>query len=184
MERPQKSCTTEAADAASAALAQSLRADARQLRAAMTRQTQDLVFDISRRVLGELASASLEQQACAVFIQRLQTIDGAARATLGAALAAASAAEPALLRSAFELPAAQRAAIQTAVEECFGQTPPLRFETAPALVSGIGLRANGQKLAWSIADYLSSLQRGVGELLKAQAVAGHPPPAAPGKAGP
>ena len=42
----------------------------------------------------------------------------------------------------------------------------LRFETAPDLVSGIELTANGQKVAWSIADYLASLEKGVGELLK------------------
>ena len=42
----------------------------------------------------------------------------------------------------------------------------VRFETAPDLVSGIELTTNGQKVAWSIADYLASLEKGVGELLK------------------
>ena len=41
-----------------------------------------------------------------------------------------------------------------------------RFETAPDLISGIELSTNGQKVAWSIADYLASLEKGVGELLK------------------
>ena len=48
------------------------------------------------------------------------------------------------------------------------RTSTLRFETAPDLVSGIELTANGQKVAWSIADYLASLEKGVGELLKAK----------------
>jgi F-type H+-transporting ATPase subunit b len=34
------------------------------------------------------------------------------------------------------------------------------------LVSGIELSSNGQKVGWSIADYLASLEKGVGELLK------------------
>ena len=42
----------------------------------------------------------------------------------------------------------------------------VRFETAPDLISGIELTTNGQKIAWSIADYLASLEKGVGELLK------------------
>lgn len=42
----------------------------------------------------------------------------------------------------------------------------LQFETAPDLLSGIELTTNGLKVAWSIADYLASLERGVGELLK------------------
>ena len=70
------------------------------------------------------------------------------------------------MRSAFDLPAAQRAAIQNALNETFSAEVPVRFETAPDLVSGIELTTNGQKIAWSIADYLASLEKGVGELLK------------------
>ena len=36
----------------------------------------------------------------------------------------------------------------------------------PDLISGIELTTNGQKVAWSIADYLASLEKGVDELLK------------------
>ena len=70
------------------------------------------------------------------------------------------------MRSAFDLPADQRATIQNAINETFSADVHLRFETAPDLVSGIELTANGQKVAWSIADYLTSLEKGVGELLK------------------
>lgn len=157
----------EAADAASAALTRSLLSDARHLHAEVTRQTQDQVFDISRRVLGDLASVSLEQQACEVFIQRLRAVDGAARATLGEALEAATDAKPAMLRSAFELPAVQQAAIRASLNESFGKPIPLKFETAPDLVSGIELSAQGQKLAWSIADYLVALSSSLQERLRA-----------------
>ena len=73
------------------------------------------------------------------------------------------------MRSAFELPAEQRAAIQNALNETFSRDIRLRFETAPDLISGIELTTNGQKVAWSIADYLASLEKGVGELLNEQA---------------
>jgi F-type H+-transporting ATPase subunit b len=36
----------------------------------------------------------------------------------------------------------------------------------PELISGIELTVNGMKIAWSIGDYLESLEKGVGELLK------------------
>jgi F-type H+-transporting ATPase subunit b len=70
------------------------------------------------------------------------------------------------VRSAFELPEEQRAAIQNALNETFSANIRVRFETAPDLVSGIELTANGQKVAWSIADYLASLEKSVDELLK------------------
>ncbi len=156
-----------AAEAARAELAKALLTDARQLHAEVTRHTQDQVFAISRRVLGDLASVSLEQHVCEVFIQRLRAFDGADKATLVAALGKASAAEPALVRSAFVLPGAEHAAIQAAVDECLGQPIALKFETAPELVSGIELSAQGQKLAWSISDYLAALSSGLQERLGA-----------------
>jgi F-type H+-transporting ATPase subunit b len=153
----------EAAEAASARRAKALLADAKHLHAEIVRHTQQQVFDISRRVLGDLAGVGLEQRVCEVFIQRLQALDGPALATLGSALEAASDAEPALLRSAFELPEPQQAAIQAALDETFGQPIPLTFETTPELVSGIELGAQGQKLAWSMSDYLAGLSSGLEE---------------------
>ena len=70
-----------------------------------------------------------------------------------------------LVRSAFELPTEQRAAIQQALNETFSAEIQVRFETAPDVISGIELTTNGQKVAWSIADYLASLEKSVGELL-------------------
>jgi F-type H+-transporting ATPase subunit b len=69
------------------------------------------------------------------------------------------------LKSAYELPAEQKATIQNALNETFSANIKLRFETAPDAVCGIELTADGQKLAWSIADYLKSLDRTVGALL-------------------
>ena len=49
------------------------------------------------------------------------------------------------MRSAFDLPAEQRDAIQNALNETFSAEIHVRFETAPDLVSGIELTTNGQK---------------------------------------
>lgn len=155
----------EAADAASAQRDKALLTDAQHLHAEITRQTQQQVFDISRRVLGDLAGIGLEQRVCEVFIQRLLALEGPALATLGSALTAVSDAETTLVRSAFELPAPQQAAIQSALDAAFGQPIPLKFETAPELVSGIELSAQGQKLAWSMADYLDALSSSLEERL-------------------
>jgi F-type H+-transporting ATPase subunit b len=91
-------------------------------------------------------------------------MDGKAKALLGAALKSSS--EPAIVRSTFDLGANQKAAIQNALNETFSAEIHIRFETSPDLISGIELTTNGQKLAWSIADYLASLGKGVDELLK------------------
>jgi len=72
------------------------------------------------------------------------------------------------VRSAFDLPQEQRAAIQNALNETFAAEIPVRFETANNLISGIELTANGQRVAWSINNYLTSLEQSVAELVKSR----------------
>ena len=154
-----------AADAAKAQRAKALLAEMQQLHAEIARYTQQQVFDIARCVLGELAGVSLEQRACEVFIQRLRDLDGPALETLGEALKAATDAQPAMVRSAFALPKQQTAEIQATLDTSFGQPIALQFETKPELVSGIEISANGQKLAWSISEYLDVLLTGLQDQL-------------------
>ena len=154
----------KAADALSAKRQQSLINEAQNLNQAISRLTQKEVFSITRKALTDLATVSLEERMGEVFNRRLRELDDKAKTVLGDALKKNP--EPALVRSAFDLPAEQRAAIQNALNETFSAEIHLRFETSPDLVSGIELSANGQKVGWSIADYLASLEKGVGELLK------------------
>jgi F-type H+-transporting ATPase subunit b len=44
----------------------------------------------------------------------------------------------------------------------------VRFETAGDAICGIELSANGQKVGWSIATYISALDQKIGALLEAQ----------------
>ena len=155
-----------AADALNAKRQEILRNDALNLNQAIARRTQQEVFAITRKVLLDLATVDLEERMSEVFTRRLREIDGPTKAGLASALATAS--DPALVRSAFDLPAEQRAAIQNALNETFSTEVRIRFETAPDLISGIELSTNGQKLAWSIADYLTSMAKGVDAFLQAK----------------
>lgn len=165
----------KAADDLSAKRQETLRSEARSLNQALARRVEREVFAIARSTLTDLASANLEQCIAGEFIRRLHEMDAEAKADFGTALKRAS--EPALIRSAFELPAEQRALIQQALNGVFLAEPSaspeaaisVRFETSPDLISGIELSTTGQKLAWSIADYLASLEKGVNELLKGKA---------------
>ena len=154
----------QAADTLSAKRQETQRNDAHNLNQAIGRRTQQEVFAIARKALTDLATTSLEERLGEVFTRRLREMESQARAGLAEALKTAT--DPALVRSAFDLPAEQRAAIQNAINETFSADIRLRFETAPDLVSGIEFTTNGLKVGWSIADYLESLEKAVGELLK------------------
>ncbi len=156
----------QAANALSAKRQEALREGVHNLNRAISRRAQHEVFAIARKALMDLADANLEQRMSKVFTQRLRALSGGVKDDLAKALEAA--AQPPIVRSAFELPAAQRRAIQEAVNATFSADIPLRFETAPELVGGIELATEGHKISWSIAGYLVSLEEGVGELLKGQ----------------
>jgi F-type H+-transporting ATPase subunit b len=147
----------------SAALLLTLRAEAHHLGQSLERRLQQELLDTVRRVLQDLSSTQLEEHLATAFVLRLQQLGDGERRSLGAALRDAKA--PAVLRSAFELPAAQRQLIERAIRSTLSMDFELSFELQPELVGGIELHAHGQKVAWSIANYLRSLESLVFEQL-------------------
>ncbi len=150
----------EARDAATALgtkRMETLRNEEQDLRQSIGRRTQQEVFAVARKALADLATVSLEERLGEVFIRQLRVLDGDSKERLSAALKTGS--EPAVVRSAFDLPEEQHEAVQNAINETFSEDIPLRFETAPDLIGGIELAANGQKIIWSIAGYLDALEK-------------------------
>jgi len=156
----------QAAEAMRARQEEALRIEQQSLSEALSHRAREEVFAIARKALADLAGVTLEERMTAVFLHRLRGLDEAGIAGMKSTLEASS--RPLLVRTAFILTSAQRAAIETAVRDTLGTETPVQFATAPDLVSGIEISTNGQKLAWSIADYLTSLGKGVDELLKSQ----------------
>ena len=141
--------------------------DAHNLNLGISRRIQQEVFAITRKALADLADTGLEERLGAVFTRHLAQMD--AKTHQGFAEALKTTNEPALLRCAFALPPEQQAVIQNALNESFAADIHVNFETAPDLIAGIELSAQGWKLAWSIADYLDTLENQVKELSVAQA---------------
>lgn len=142
---------------------QALHDEARNLSLALRRRVQEEALAIARQALRDLAATPLEERIGEVFVERLRTLDGPARDGLAEALAGGT--EPARLRSAFELSDTLRGTIEQTLDEGFSATTPLHFETAPDLIGGIELVVGGQKVAWSLADYLGTLEEDLEALL-------------------
>lgn len=136
--------------------------DAENLKQSISHRTQQEVFAIARKTLSDLASASLEEQITATFIRRISEMDSSTRAGLVASLTSGSGSPSSLaVRSAFELSPEQRAAIEAALNQALSMHLQLNFQTAPELISGIELVANGQSIAWNISDYLKAMEKAV-----------------------
>ena len=149
--------------------ADALRGDQIRMASEITLLAEKEVFAIARKALTDLATVSLEERVGEVFTRRLRELDPKTKGLLGDALKKSP--QPALVRSAFDLPADQKAAIQNAFNETFSAVVRIKFEDSQDVVCGIELTANGQKVAWSIASYLTELSKKVSDLVDAQSLA-------------
>jgi len=157
------------ADSLRANQADALSGDQIRLASEITLLAEKEVFAIARKTLADLATVSLEERIGEVFTRRLRELDPKAKELLGDALKNSSL--PAQVRSAFDMPPDQRAAIQNALNETFSTVVRIKFEDSQDAVCGIELTANGQKVAWSISSYLAGLSKKVSDLVDAQSLA-------------
>lgn len=153
----------QAAEELSTKQQESRRQEVANLMESITRRTKEEVFAISRKALADLVGADLEERLCGVFLAKLQSSDDEVRSQLADAVQDGS--EPPMIRSAVDLPPEQQEAIRNVLQEMLSTDVRPRFTTVPGLVGGIELTAGGQKLGWSIADYLKSLEAGIEELV-------------------
>jgi F-type H+-transporting ATPase subunit b len=135
---------------------QALTDDAAQRAAQLRGMTVNAVFETARRALADLASVDVEARLASAFAARLRALPPDAKAAFGAALAAAAC--TADVRSRFALADADRATLQTAVNDVFTADVILRFDINPGGICGIELSAGGRRLAWSVDEYLTALE--------------------------
>ena len=121
----------------------------------LERRVRTEVLDLARKALADLANAELETAMAEAFVKRLQALDKKSKAALADALE--TPAEPVLVKTVFELPDAARQAVEQAIRKELGTTADVRFEMDGAEIGGIELSGGGQKLAWTVDDYLDDL---------------------------
>lgn len=129
----------------------------------IAQKTQQEVFAIARKTLADMASQSLEEQSTSLFVKRINELKKDEKQQFIKAFKSES--TPILIKSAFELPKQQQSEIHKAVTEMLGTETQFQFKTAPELISGIELTSNGYKVAWSISEYLDSLQKNITEIV-------------------
>jgi F-type H+-transporting ATPase subunit b len=156
----------QAADVLRVKQQEEIKREQQNLSQSIIQKTQAEVFAITRKTLADLSDTSLEERMLKVFNLRLRNMDAVLKESVASSLKASN--DPVLVRSAFDIPSGHKNDIQQSLNEIFSDEILVRYETAPELISGIELSANGQKVAWSISDYLVSMEKSVAELLKEQ----------------
>ena len=154
------------ADTLSADRAQALLNDVKHLDKDLASTVQNSVFAITRKALAEMADESLEECLVTVFIRQLNDLDAKGKDVLKAALGDSK--DAAEVRSAFELAPKQQSAVQAAIHAALATDVSLRFAVQADLISGIEFVVNGQKVAWSLSNYVSTLETTITDLVNQQ----------------
>jgi len=122
------------------------------------------IIAATRRLLTDLADASLEECVVRQFIERLHNADDEVRGTLSAGR------ETVVVASAFELTDdARNLVVATARDLSGNDAAMLQFEQDPDLLCGIELRAGGYKLSWSADSYLDAIEQRIARQLESPA---------------
>lgn len=147
-----------------------LKSEQLNLKVALSNGAREEVFAIARQVLADLAGESLEASITDVFIKRLRQLSADERTTFKSALKGSAESHDQVLsvRTSFALATEQCALIEATIKDVLGDSLPVQFVIEADLISGVELSANGQKVAWSIDEYLSSLTKRVNQLLEPQ----------------
>jgi F-type H+-transporting ATPase subunit b len=124
---------------------------------AIGEQLQQQVFVVAKKMLGDIASSSLEEQIIHAFSERINRMEAKEKELLSAALLSGN--QPVVLRSAFVLSPEQKEILEAAIQSVAQAKPVIQYETVTELIGGIEFVTGNYKLSWSIGNYLSSLEK-------------------------
>lgn len=143
-------------------LQEDLKEEQQRLNREVSYRIQKEVFDLSRKVLNDLASVNMEQQIVEVFVKRLEEMN---ESEVGKIITAFKLSDvPALVKTSFAVPSKEKEAIEAALRKIYPQGK-LKYEVVEAQMVGIELIVNGIKIGWSVEDYLSLIEQHLYEVL-------------------
>jgi F-type H+-transporting ATPase subunit b len=130
----------------------------------LRQRVNEQVCHIARKAMKDLADADLEGQIVNTFIERLKNLGDKEQKTMIASMG--NGGHPITIMSAFEIASNDRQKITKALKNSVKEDIEVEYQTSPDMILGIELRSHGHKLAWSLDDYLESLEASIGRLLE------------------
>jgi F-type H+-transporting ATPase subunit b len=128
------------------------------------------IYATARRALTDLADADLEARIIDEFIRRIGELDKEKSAQIRKAISGGG--NKVIVLSAFGIPAQTQGRIEQALKKQISNGFTIRYDTQPEIVSGVELRVNGHKIAWSLNEYLETLVENLSETLQKEAHSG------------
>ena len=125
------------------------------------------LYATARKALSDLADADLEERIVDEFIRRVKELDPEKSVQIRNAIRGGG--NQVIIQSAFSISGPRREQIEDVLKKQITNGFTLHYMRQPEIVSGIELRVNGHKIAWSLNEYLESLVESMTETLQKEA---------------
>jgi len=133
----------------------------------LRQKVNEQVCHIARRAMKDLADADLEGKIVNTFTERLKNLGEKEQKTIVDSMGDGG--HPVTIMSAFEIASNDRQKITKALRNTIKEDIEVEYQTSPDMILGVELRSDGRKLAWSLDDYLESLEASIGQILEEEA---------------
>jgi len=125
------------------------------------------LYATARKALRDLADADLEDRIVDEFLRRIKALDEEKSIQIRKAISGGG--NKVIIQSAFNISASRQAQIEEVLKKQITNGFTIRYLEQPEIVSGIELRVNGHKIAWSLNEYLEALVESMTETLQKEA---------------
>lgn len=125
------------------------------------------LYATARKALSDLADADLEERIVDEFLRRVQMLDEEKSASIRRAISGGG--NRVTIQSAFGISAQRQKQIEEVLKKQITNGFTIRYLREPDIVSGVELRVNGHKIAWSLNEYLETLVESLTETLQKEA---------------
>ncbi len=115
------------------------------------------IYVVCRTALKDLADSDLEKRIMRVFLERIADMEKGEKRKMATAMQEDG--NHATIRSVFDISSKDRQKIREALHEHILADADIRYETDPKVIVGLELKSGGQKIAWSVSDYLKNLEQ-------------------------
>jgi F-type H+-transporting ATPase subunit b len=125
------------------------------------------LYATARKALSDLADVELEERIVDEFLRRIKALDEEKSVQLRKAISGGG--NKVTIQSAFNVTTVRQTQIEEALKKQITNGFTIRYLREPDIVSGIELRVNGHKIAWSLNEYLEGLVESMTETLQKEA---------------
>jgi len=125
------------------------------------------LYATARKALSDLADADLEDRIVDEFLRRIQALDEEKSIQMRKAISGGG--NMVTIQSAFGISAPRQTQIEEVLKKQITNGFTIRYLREPDIVSGIEMRVNGHKIAWSLNEYLETLVESLTETLQKEA---------------